>query len=100
MQHPHVLEVAIFTVKEEFVSDMPHLRDGLREALKSFSGLIEFIGYQPLGSNLFADIARWQDYESAIAAAKAFESGDPRFLPYMNAIAKLEFMGHFASTQS
>lgn len=57
--------------------------------------MLEFCGYCPMDSDLYADIAKWDSHENAVAAAKAFESGDPRFLPYMNAIEHVSFMGHF-----
>jgi len=92
----YVLEVAIFTVKEEFVDKMPTIRDGLRGALKDFPGLIALDTFSPIGDGrTFADIAKWDTMENALAAAKAFESGDERFLPYMAAIEELKFMGHF-----
>lgn len=92
----YVLEVAIFTVKEEFVDEMPALRDGLRIVLKDFPGLMELKTFSPLGNDrTFADFARWDTMENALAAAKAFENGDERFRPYMAAIEELKFMGHF-----
>ncbi|TXI95972.1 MAG: hypothetical protein E6Q34_02055 [Burkholderiaceae bacterium] len=99
MSTNYVLEIAIFRVKPEFQSTMPELRQGLREALKGFPGLLEYTAFDPISpheSNQFADVAKWVDYECASAAAKAFESGDARFLPYMLAIESVEFMGHFA----
>ncbi|MCF6209352.1 MAG: hypothetical protein L3K24_01460 [Gammaproteobacteria bacterium] len=92
----YVLEVAVFTVREEYVAKMPGIRDGLRAALKDFSGLIELDTFSPIdGGRIFADIAKWDTLENAMAAAKAFESGDERFQPYMEAIEELKFMGHF-----
>jgi len=92
----YVLEVAIFTVKEEFVAKMPAIRDGVRAALKDFSGLIELDTFSPIDDNrMFADVAKWDTLENAMAAAKAFESGDERFQPYMETIEELKFMGHF-----
>lgn len=95
MNDPHVLEVALFTVKPEHVTHMPTLREQLRETLKDFPGLISYEAYAPLGKNTFADIAKWQSHEHAQAAAQAFADGDPRFQPYMQAIESLSFMGHF-----
>lgn len=96
MSNNYVLEVAVFVVKQEFVEQMPTLRSGLREALKSFKGLIELETFSPIGDNrTFADIAKWETLEDAEAAAKAFESGDKRFLPVMEAIEDVKFMGHF-----
>ncbi len=96
MSQQYVLEIAMFTVKEEFVAKMPAIREGLREALKGFSGLIELDTFSPIGDDrIFADIAKWDTMESALAAAKAFEDGDERFQPYMAAIDELKFMGHF-----
>ncbi len=92
----YVLEVAIFTVKEEFVAKMPAIRNGLREALKGFPGLLELETFSPINNNrIFADVAKWDTLENAMAAAKAFESGDERFQPYMETIEELKFMGHF-----
>ncbi len=92
----YVLEVAVFTVKEEFIGKMPAIRDGLRVALRDFSGLIELDTFSPVGDDrVFADIAKWETLEDAMVAAKAFESGDERFQPYMEAIEELKFMGHF-----
>ena len=99
MQNSHVLEIAIFKVKPECVENMVSLRAGLREALKGFPGLIEFCGYYPIDTGIYADIVKWDSQQNALSAAKAFESGDPRFLPYMNAIAELSFMGHFVPEQ-
>jgi len=97
MNNPeYVLEVAIFTVKEEFVAQMPALREGLREALKDFAGLLSLDTMSPMDEDrTFADIAKWDTMENAQAAAKAFESGDKRFLPLMEALEDLKFMGHF-----
>ena len=96
-QQSYILEVAIFTVKEQFVGNMPELRAGLREALKGFAGLLELKAYSPTQNDrVFADLAKWDSLESAQAAAKAFENGDERFLPYMEAIEDLKYMGHFA----
>ena len=93
----YVLEIAIFTVKEEYVEKMVDLRDGLRKALKGFPGLLELHTYTPIGEGrIFADIAKWDTLENAMAASKAFESGDERFMPYMSTIEELKFMGHFA----
>ena len=95
-QNSHVLELAIFTVKEGFENQMPELRMMLREALKEFDGLIEFSGYCPAPQGrVFADLAKWDSLESAQKVAHAFESGDPRFAPYAQAIEALTFMGHF-----
>ncbi len=92
----HVLEVAVFVVKEEYVNSIPHIRDGLRAALKDFKGLLQLDMYSPVGGDrVFADIAKWDCLENAVAAAKAFESGDERFLPYTKAIAEIRFFGHF-----
>ena len=96
-QQSYILEVAIFTVKEQFVGNMPELRAGLSEALKSFVGLLELNAYGPAQDDrVFADLAKWDSLDSALAAAKAFENGDERFLPYMEAIEDLKYMGHFA----
>lgn len=92
----YVLELAVFTVKKEFIKKMPEIRAGLRAALKDFAGLLELETYSPIGDGrVFVDIAKWDTLENAVAAAKAFENGDARFLPYAKTIEKLEFMGHF-----
>lgn len=95
MKKHGVLEVAIFKVKAAEVANMPTLRAGLREALKSFPGLVEYQAYGPIEADSFADIAWWENLECALAASNAFEQGDVRFLPYMHAIEKIDFMGHF-----
>lgn len=95
MHHP-VLELAIFTVKPEYLAQMPQLRDGLREALKAFPGLIEYQGYCPMDDQrTFVDLARWESLACAEAVAAAFNAGDPRFGPYSAAIEQLTFMQHF-----
>jgi hypothetical protein len=58
--------------------------------------VLEFQAYTPMLDGCYADIAKWESYECAHAAAQAFEFGDPRFLPYMQAMESLIFMGHFA----
>lgn len=95
MERTHVLEVAIFKVKPSHANNMQFLRDALREALKSFEGLIEFLGYNPIDDCTYADIVKWENIEYAKAVANAFERGDARFLPYIEAIQELTFMGHF-----
>lgn len=94
----HVLEVAIFKAKPD--ADIPQLRKQLQEALQSFSGLIEFCGYSPLGDNQFADLVKWDSLHNAKKAAAAFEAGDPCLLPYLEAIEEVVFMGHFQTNIS
>lgn len=95
-QNSPVLELAIFTVKQGFESQMPELRKMLRHTLKEFDGLIEFSGYSPEPHGReFADLAKWDSLEHAKKVAQAFERGDPRFAPYAQAIETLTFMGHF-----
>lgn len=98
MQHAsHVLELAIFTVKAECIAQLPALRAGLRQALTTFPGLIEYRPYCPLGDDrVFVDLALWDTLEHAKAAADAFSAGDPRFADYMHAIESLTFMSHFS----
>jgi antibiotic biosynthesis monooxygenase (ABM) superfamily enzyme len=96
MQNKEVLEVAIFTVKPGRAAAMPGLRESLRAALRDFPGLIELQCYTPCDGSEYADIARWASQTDAKAAADAFARGDARFLPYMEAIENLRFMGHFA----
>ena len=91
-----IYEIAIFTVKPEFVNQMKEIRQGLRNVLHEFKGLISITTLQPINSNrVYADIAQWQTLEDAQVVAKAFEDGDERFLPYMNTLENLKFMGHF-----
>lgn len=96
LNNPAVLELAVFTVKSGFEPDMPLLRQGLREALKGFVGLIDYRGYSPIGTGrVFVDVAHWDSLEHAQAVAHAFEQGDPRFAPYAQAIESITFMEHF-----
>lgn len=93
---PYVLELAIFTVKPEHCARMLQLRDGLRETLKAFPGLVEYRGYSPMNNQrTFVDLAKWQSHEHAAAVAKAFSDGDTRFAEYSAAIESLVFMDHF-----
>lgn len=97
MSQAYIVEVAIFTVKEEFLENIPLLRSGIQTALKSFSGFIELQGLSPLDDKrVFADFVKWESLNDAMAAAIAFESGDERFMPYMQAIEEVKFMGHFS----
>ena len=92
----YIIEIAIFTVKPEFVNQMSEIRQGLRGVLKDFNGLLSLETLQPVNSNCtYADIAKWQTLEDAQVAAKAFEEGDERFMPYMQTLEELKFMGHF-----
>lgn len=94
----HILEVALFTVKDEFLDKLPVIRQGVRHLIKEFPGLISLETYTPAeNANTFADIVKWDTLDHAKAAAAAFESGDKRFLPYMQVIESLKFMGHFKS---
>lgn len=102
MQHSsHVLELAIFKVKQECVAQLPVLRAGLRETLKSFPGLIEYRAYCPMSDDrVFADLAMWDSLENAQKVAQAFSEGDPRFSEYMHAIENLTLMTHLAPEMS
>jgi len=97
MNNPeYILDVAVFTVKEEFVAQLPALREDLRKALKDFSGFLSLENLSPIGeSRTFVDLAKWDTLESVKAVAQAFESGDERFLPLMEAVEELNFMGYF-----
>jgi len=97
MNNPeYVIEVAVYTVKEEFVSQMPAIREDFRKALNDFAGFLSLDSMSPMDENrTFADIAKWDTMESAQAVAKAFESGDERFLPLMETVEDMKFMGNF-----
>ena len=91
-----IIEVAIFTVKEDSINSIAEIRAKVKESLKSFKGFISINSLQPTNSSrVFADIALWETLEDAHAAATAFEEGDKRFLPYMQCIEEIKFMGHF-----
>lgn len=95
-QSTPVLELAIFTVKPEYVERMPELRAGLRQALKSFPGLIAYRGFCPLDEGrTFVDLAEWQTHDHAAEVARAFSEGDACFADYAAAIENLSFMSHF-----
>lgn len=97
MSNNHVLEVVIFTVKPGYESRMPQLRAGLREAIGTFPGLLEYGGYYPLdNSRTFADVVKWDSYENAISAAQTLEKGGPQFEPFLESIEGMTFMGHFS----
>ena len=97
----HVLELAIFKVKQECVSQVPVLRAGLRETLKAFPGLIEYRAYCPMNDDrIFADLAMWDSLENAQKVARAFNDGDPRFSEYMHAIENLTFMSYLVPEMS
>ena len=85
-QNP-IYEIAIFTIKPEFINQMNDIRQGLRKVLHEFKGLISITTLQPINSNrVYADIAQWQTLKDAQVVAKAFEDGDERFLPYMKTL--------------
>ena len=93
-QPNHVLEVVIFTVKNDQVENITDLRKGLYEVIKTLPGWVAFKGYKPIDdSRVFADLVTWDSYDSAQAAAQVVTS-DPRFMPYMSAIEDVTFMGH------
>lgn len=92
----YVIDVAVYTVKEEFISQLPTIRADLRQALKGFSGFLGLESLSPIGdSRTFVDLAKWDTMESVKVVAQAFESGDERFLPLMEAVEELNFMGYF-----
>lgn len=97
MNNPeYVLDVAVYTVKEEYVAQLPAIREGLRQALKDFSGFLGLENLSPIGdSRTFVDLAKWDTMENVKVVAQAFESGDERFLPLMEAVEELNFMGYF-----
>ncbi|WP_248764614.1 hypothetical protein [Pseudomonas protegens] len=84
-------------VKQECVAQVPVLRAGLRETLKTFPGLIEYRAYCPMSDDrIFADLAMWDSFENAQKVAKAFNDGDPKFPEYMYAFKNLTFMSQFS----
>ncbi len=90
-----VIEIAVFTVKPGQEAQIPEIRLGVVEALKTLPGFIDYQGCEPTeGSRHFADIVTWDSLDNAHSAAKVLEAGDPRFLPYMQAIDEVAFMGH------
>lgn len=92
----HILEVAIFTVKKEFLKDIKMIREQVYETIQQFPGLISIEAYYPVNdSETYVDIVKWDSLENAMAAAKLFESGDERVMPMMQAIEEVKFMGHF-----
>ena len=94
----HIVEIAIFTIKEGYLDKIADIRKEVSASLQGFPGLLEIIPLTPADdSNRFADIATWETLESALSAASAFENGDERFIPYIEAIESVEFMGHFRS---
>ena len=97
MNNPdYVLGLAVFTVKEEFINQMPAITAAYREALNGFSGLVSLETVSPMGeSKTFSHIAKWDTMESAKVVADAFENGDERFMPLMQASEELNFMGYF-----
>ncbi len=97
MNKQYILEIAIFTVKENCVEDMPKIRQAMCEALKTFPGFIKISNLTPAGnSHDFADLVTWDNLDYALSAAKAFEtSNDKRLMDVMYAIQEVKFMGHF-----
>lgn len=92
----YVVDVAVFTVKEEFVSQLPTIRAGLRQALNDFSGFLGLESLSPIEEGrTFVDLAKWDTMESVKVVAEAFENRDERFLPLMEAVEELNFMGYF-----
>ncbi len=91
-----IVEIAIFTVKSESINEVDEIRKKVKVSLKSFKGFISIKTLLPVNSSrIFADVALWETLKDAHAAAKAFEEGDERFLPYMHCIEDIKFMGHF-----
>lgn len=97
MNNPdYVVDVAVYTVKEEFVSQLPTIRANLGQALKDFSGFLSIESLSPIEEGrTVVDLAKWDTMESVKAVADAFEKGDERFLPLMEAVEELNFMGYF-----
>ena len=92
----YVLDVAVYTVKEEFISQLPTIRAELRQVLKGFSGFLGLESLSPIGdSRTFVDLAKWDTMESVKVVAQAFENGDERFIPLMEAVEEMNFMGYF-----
>ncbi|OUR73073.1 hypothetical protein A9Q78_05570 [Methylophaga sp. 41_12_T18] len=92
----YVIDVAVYTVKEEFICQLPKIRADLGQVLKGFSGFLGLETLSPIGdSRTFVDLAKWQTLESMEIVAQAFQSGDERFVPLMEAVEELNFMGYF-----
>ena len=97
----HIVEIAAFTVKQENINQVAEIRSAVIKSLTSFKGFISINCLLPINSSrIFADIVHWQTLEDAQIAAKAFEQGDERFIPYMQCIEDIKFMGHFIENKT
>lgn len=92
----YIVEIVVFTVKQAFVARLAEIRRAVLQDLRSLEGLLELTPCAPVDNGpVFADVVKWDSLAHAQAAAQAFERGDPRFLPYIEAIEEVKFMGHF-----
>jgi heme-degrading monooxygenase HmoA len=92
----HILEIVIFTVKSAATTNIVNIRKELHAYVKGYKGFIEMKQYYPAGdSQTFADIVTWDTLENALNAAKAFEAGDEKLQPIMQALEDVKFIGHF-----
>ncbi|VAW88621.1 hypothetical protein MNBD_GAMMA17-2291 [hydrothermal vent metagenome] len=91
----YVIEIAIFTVKEESITEMVTIRKSIKEVLKSFDGFKEIEALNPIDDGrVFADIVKWDTLQNAKKASEAFME-EERLKPFMEAIEEVKFMGHF-----
>ena len=80
----HLVEIATFTIKEDYLDKMDDIRGEMSASLQGFPGLLEIIPLTPADdSNRFTDIARRETLETALSAASAFKNGDESLLPKM-----------------
>lgn len=94
----YILELAVFTVKPEFVEKLPEIRRNFASLLKGFDGLQDIQSFNPVSeNNTFADVMKWDSLENASVAMSMFKNKDERVLPYMQAIEEMKFMGYFES---
>ncbi len=100
MKHSQITEIVVFKVKNEFINQLPNIRDQFKKALADFSGIRSIENLSPINNDrIFADIIQWDTLTNAQIVAKAFDDGDERFLPMIQAIDEMSFMGHFINTQ-
>jgi heme-degrading monooxygenase HmoA len=91
----YVVEVAIFTVKENSIKEMKAIRETIKEVLKGFDGFKEIEALNPVGDGrVFADIVKWDTLKNAKKASEAFMV-EERLKPFMEVIEEVKFMGHF-----
>jgi hypothetical protein len=92
-----IKEVVVYTVHESALADLAAASAAMDSFLATYAGFVRRTVHADVKTpNRFMDIVEWLSLEEAEQAAQAVEK-EPSVVAFMQAIASIDMMSHFAS---